>query len=232
MSIYAGLDVSDKTTHICVVDVDGQVLRRDVVASDPDALTKWLNRHCHDLVRVVLETGPLSTFLYHGLIERDVAVESICARHAKGVLSARVNKSDVHDAEGLAELARTGWYKRVHMNASATHIDRAALRIWSQLITALTYTSTIEDPHRFARSNDVGAYAGLVPRRSQSGERDTSGHISKAGDPMLRKALHEAANVALSQVKRPFAFQEGGRKMVEAKGGKHARTAVARRLAA
>ena len=60
-------------------------------------------------------------------------------------------------------------------------------------ITALTYTSTIEDPRRFARSDDVGAYAGLVPRRSQSGERDTSGHISKAGDPMLRKALYEAA---------------------------------------
>ena len=38
MAIYAGLDVSDKTTHICVVDVDGKVLRRDVVASDPEAL--------------------------------------------------------------------------------------------------------------------------------------------------------------------------------------------------
>jgi len=24
MSIYAGLDVSDKTTHICVVDADGK----------------------------------------------------------------------------------------------------------------------------------------------------------------------------------------------------------------
>jgi hypothetical protein len=46
-----------------------------------------------------------------------------------------VNKSDVHDAEGLAQLARTGWFKRVHMKASATHIDRAALRIRAQLIT-------------------------------------------------------------------------------------------------
>lgn len=67
MSIYAGLDVSDKTTHICVVDDEGKVLRRDVVASDPDVLAKWLNRFCPDLVRVVLETGKLSTFLYHGL---------------------------------------------------------------------------------------------------------------------------------------------------------------------
>lgn len=154
MSMYAGLDVSDKTTHICVVDADGKVLRRDVVASDPDVLAKWLNRHCVALGRVVLETGTLSTFLSHGLVERGVAIECICARHAKG-----------------------------------------------------------------------------VPRRSQSGERDVSGHISKAGDPMLRKALYEAANVALSQVKRPFALQAWGRKIAEAKGPRRARTAVARKLA-
>jgi len=43
MTIYAGLDVSDKTTHICVVDAEGVVLRRDVVASDPEVLAKWLN---------------------------------------------------------------------------------------------------------------------------------------------------------------------------------------------
>ena len=49
---------------------------------------------------------------------------------------------------------------------------------------------------------------------------------------MLRKALCEAANVALSQVKRPFALQEWGKKMAEAKGAKRARTAVARKLAA
>ena len=78
MSIYAGLDVSDKTPHICVVDTDGKVLRRDVVASDPEVLTKWLNRHCADLVCVVFETGPLSTFLYHDLAERGVSVECIC----------------------------------------------------------------------------------------------------------------------------------------------------------
>jgi hypothetical protein len=39
----------------------------------------------------------------------------------------------------------------------------------------------------------VVAYAGLVPRRSRAGERDASGYISKAGDPMLRKAIYEAA---------------------------------------
>jgi len=134
MSIYAGLDVGDKSTHVCLVDAEGTVLRRDALASDPEVLAKWFSKHCPDLERVVLETGGLSTFLYHGLVERHVPAECICARHAKGILSARVNKSDVHDAEGLAQLARTGWFKRVHMKASATHIDRAALRIRMQLV--------------------------------------------------------------------------------------------------
>jgi transposase len=323
MTIFAGLDVSDKTTHICVVDGDGAVIRRDVVASDPDVLAKWLKKHCAGLVRVVLETGPLSTFLYHGLAERDVPVVCICARHAKKALSARVNKSDVNDAESLAQLCRTGWFKAVHMKAGATHIDRAALKIRAQLftsrnafanqlrgmlklfglrmgsvttpnkrrerldalfgqqpdlrgvfmplveciealeaqlvksaklldtraasdpvclrlmsvpgvgpITALTFKSSIEDPERFARSSDAGAYAGLVPRRNQSGERDYNGHISKAGDPMLRSALYEAANNLLVRVKRPFALQTWGRKLAETKGHKRARIAVARKLAA
>ncbi|MFC4290810.1 transposase, partial [Sphingorhabdus arenilitoris] len=104
MSIFAGLDVSDKTCHICVVDGGGVVIRRDVVASDPDVLAKWLAKHAAGLERVVLETGPLSTFLYHGLAERGVPVVCICARHAKKALSARVNKSDVNDAESLAQL--------------------------------------------------------------------------------------------------------------------------------
>lgn len=78
-------------------------------------------------------------------------------------------------------------------------------------ITALTYTSTTEDPRHFCQKRRRPRLCGLVPRRSQSGERDVSGHIFKAGDPMLRKALYEAANVALSQVKRPFALQAWSR---------------------
>lgn len=98
-------------------------------------------------------------------------------------------------------------------------------------ITALTYAASIEAPHRFARSEDVGAYAGLVPRRSQSGQRDNLGSISKAGDGLLRRALYKAANIVLSRVQRPFALQEWGKRIAETKGNKRARTAVARKLA-
>ncbi len=46
ISISAGLDVSDKATHVCVVDAEGVVLRREVMASDPSVLAKWFGRYC------------------------------------------------------------------------------------------------------------------------------------------------------------------------------------------
>jgi transposase len=51
----------------------------------------------------------------------------------------------------------------------------------------------IDDPHRFANARQVGAYAGMVPRRYQSGDMDRSGRISKAGCGKLRKLLVEIA---------------------------------------
>ena len=49
------------------------------------------------------------------------------------------------------------------------------------------------DPHRFKSVRQVGAYAGLVTRRYQSGAMDRSGRISKAGCRKLRKLLVEIA---------------------------------------
>lgn len=98
-------------------------------------------------------------------------------------------------------------------------------------VAALVFKTSIEDPERFARSRDAGAYAGLVPRRNQSGERDYKGRISKAGDAMLRSALYESANSLLARVKQPSALQDWGKALAIAKGSKRARVAVARKLA-
>ena len=86
------------------------------------------------------------------------------------------------------------------------------------------------DHREFAPFCDVGDDAGFVPRSSQSGERDMNSHISTAGDPMLRKALCEAAISALFQLKRSFALQLWGGKMAGAKGAKRAGTFVTPKL--
>jgi len=46
-------------------------------------------------------------------------------------------------------------------------------------INAMAFHSMIDDPSRFKRSRDVGAYIGLTSRRFASGEIDWSGRISK-----------------------------------------------------
>jgi transposase len=51
----------------------------------------------------------------------------------------------------------------------------------------------LDDPHRFGNSRQVGCYAGLTPRQWQSGQSDRQGHISKAGNKLLRKLLTEIA---------------------------------------
>jgi transposase len=51
----------------------------------------------------------------------------------------------------------------------------------------------IDDPGRFATGRQVGSYAGLTPRRYQSGQSDRHGRISKAGCGRLRKLLVQVA---------------------------------------
>ena len=59
--------------------------------------------------------------------------------------------------------------------------------------TAEVVVAYLDDPHRFKNARQVSAYAGLVPRRYQSGEMDRQGRISKRGPRLLRSSLVEAA---------------------------------------
>jgi transposase len=94
-------------------------------------------------------------------------------------------------------------------------------------VTALAFEAAIEDPSRFRRSRDVGAYLGLTPRRYQSGDRDVSGGISKQGDAMARHCLYEAANCILTTWSGRSALKSWGSKLVKRVGAKKARVAFA-----
>lgn len=99
-------------------------------------------------------------------------------------------------------------------------------------VTALTFATAIDDPHRFRRSRDVAAYSGLTGKRWQSGTSiDVKGRISKAGDADVRRTLYEAATVLLTRYKRPDRLKEWGQKLSKAKSHPKACVAVARKLA-
>ena len=47
-----------------------------------------------------------------------------------------------------------------------------------------------------------GPLFGLTPRKYQSGEKDVTSGITRAGDEMVRTALYEAANFLLARITR------------------------------
>ena len=325
MSKYVGLDVSLKEVSVCVVDDEGTVLCRATVPTDPNRIAAFILAEAPDAERVVHESGLLSTWLNRELEKRRVPVVCIDARMAHKVLSARLNKSDKADAEGLAQLARTGWFTEVHVRSEASDRVRALVGARERLIrmrkdleghvrgvlktfgirlgsvtraqrrrafrdqllqaggddpvlgllaetmspihetlcasaealedelmaiaresrlarrlmsvpgigpvTALSFIATVDDPARFRRSNDVGAFLGLTPRRYQSGEIDRSGRISKCGDGDMRRLLVSAAATLITQVRRFSTLKSWAVRLCARKGFKKAAVATARKLA-
>jgi transposase len=102
------------------------------------------------------------------------------------------------------------------------------------ILIALTFVLTVEDPHRFRRSRDVGCYVGLRPKRRQSGQSRPELGISKEGDSYLRKLLVQGAHHALGPFGADSDLRRWGLKLV-GRGGKNAKkraiVAVARKLA-
>lgn len=320
MSCYVGLDVSTKETAICVVDEAGDRVWSGTARTDPDVIAAVLDRRAPGVVKVGIETGPLTVWLWHALNERGVPIVCLHARHAVAALKLQMNKTDRNAALGLARLVRTGWYRPVAVRSVETHRLRALLITRDQLvgmrtalinkirglaktcgivigpgkggtfvrqvrarlpddpilsslfetlltllgtiqershelekqlarvgcqnkicrsmmttpgvgpITAVGFLTTIEDPHRFRRSRDVGAYLGLAQQRYQSGEVDINGRISKCGDRLTRKLLFEAANGMLSRTSLPLALKEWGTAISRRSGFWKARVALARKL--
>ena len=96
-------------------------------------------------------------------------------------------------------------------------------------ITALCYLATIDDPSRFDRSRNVGAYLGLTTRRYASGEIDWTGRISKCGDAMLRSYLY--ANMLLTRIAKWSALKAWGMRLAKRSSLRKAKVVVARKLA-
>jgi len=101
-------------------------------------------------------------------------------------------------------------------------------------LIALTYLLTLEDPHRFRRSRDVGCYLGLRPGRRNSGSSQPQLHISKEGDRYLRTLMVQGAHYILGPFGEDSDLRRWGLRLAE-RGGKNAKkraiVAVARKLA-
>lgn len=325
MKYYVGLDVSLKEISVCVIDGDGKIKARGTTPADPMAVKSWFKKRSLEPETIVHESGQLSIWLQRGFLELGLPAVCIDARRAHKSLSARLNKSDASDAEGLAQLARTGWFTPVFVRSVEADRLRAlvgarermirlrkdleghirgvlktfgirmagvtqgklrqkfrdqlaaagetdpVLRIMADAfidihamlckaaadlgralktkvethpvakrlmtipgvgpIVSLSFITLIEDPSRFTKSTDVGAYLGLTPKRYQSGEIDWSGRISKRGDKAMRSLLVESASTLIRNVKRFSALKSWAIRLAGRKGFRKAAIATARKIA-
>ena len=101
-------------------------------------------------------------------------------------------------------------------------------------LIALTYVLTLDNPHRFRRSRDVGCFVALRPGRRNSGMSEPQLHISKEGDRYLRTLLVQGAHYILGPFGPDSDLRRWGLKLSE-RGGRNAKkravVAVARKLA-
>lgn len=141
MTHYVGLDVSQRTTAICVISEGGERTFRGTCRSDPDAIARIMREHAGEDARTGIETGAMTPWLVHALRERGIDVVCLDARHARAALKMRINKTDQNDAEGLAQIVRMGWYRAVHVKSFETHQARAMLGARSQLVGMKTRLS-------------------------------------------------------------------------------------------
>jgi transposase len=128
MKNYAGLDVSLEETAIAILDETGRTVREAKVASEIEAIDAWLRKTGISIARLGLEAGPLSSWLYAGFKERGWPAICIETRRLRAVTRAMPVKSDRKDAEAIAQVMRTGWYRAVHVKSLASQQLRVLLR--------------------------------------------------------------------------------------------------------
>ena len=94
MTCFVGLDVSQKTAAICVVDNAGRRLWRGQCPTVPEQISVLVRRHAGADARMGIETGAMTPWLVHEL--RNLGFEVICldARHARAALEMQINKTD------------------------------------------------------------------------------------------------------------------------------------------
>ena len=134
MDYFAGLDISMDETHVCVLDREGVVVHESKTASTAEAIAGELAK-APSCRRIVFETGRMAPILFHGLSQPGLPVICVESRQAYQALkSLATHKTDRNDAGGLAHLARTGFFKPVHVKSLSAHSLRSLIVARKKLV--------------------------------------------------------------------------------------------------
>ena len=92
MVYFVGLDVSVKTTSVCVVDDASKVVLEQRVPTEPADIIAVLTSLGVPFGRIGIEAGPLSQWLVNALTTADLPVICVETRHMKALLNGAANQ--------------------------------------------------------------------------------------------------------------------------------------------
>lgn len=124
---YAGLDVADKSTSICVLSANGEALVETSASTEAAAIGEVLKPYRRVLDKIGCESGSKAMWLAREMLRKKWPVVCLDARHTHAALSASVNKTDVNDARGIAEVLCRGIYSTSYLRSEFAQTGRAIL---------------------------------------------------------------------------------------------------------
>jgi transposase len=125
--LYAGLDVSQESTALCVVDGSGIVVFEAVCVSQPDSIAKALAPYRRSLVKVGHETGLFTPWLHRELLRRRFPAICLDARRTRAALSGQRNKTDRNDARDIALVLSHGFAGGAYVKTDDAYRTRLLL---------------------------------------------------------------------------------------------------------
>lgn len=126
MKMCVVLDVSRAKTSICMLSEYGRIVKEAQVVSEPEELMRWAHEQERPIAAIEPEAGPLSQWLHRGLTVGGLHAVLIETWQVKGALKAMPGKTDRRDAEGIARLLHSGWFRPVHCKSVSAQEVRAA----------------------------------------------------------------------------------------------------------
>lgn len=144
MSNYIGLDVSLKTTAICIMSPTGTILKEMTAPTDAGAIIATIQKHELPVEKAALECGGVSHWLTKELNGQGLPTVCIDARKMSAAIKIRANKTDKNDAREIANALRTGYYKAVYQKQDHVMEKQTLLTVRRTLIDQRTQlTNTI-----------------------------------------------------------------------------------------
>lgn len=133
--LWAGLDLGETETRVCVIDGAGVSVLEETCASSPDELETCLGPYRSRLNAVGVEAGSI-IHLMRSLRARGYPIVAFDARQTKRFIAIRRHKTDAIDARGIADVARlgTGVVSQVLIKSISTQQLRTQLSLRGNLV--------------------------------------------------------------------------------------------------